>query len=78
MATAQKVRKAIDIDGRELSRGDTVATVNGNVTAKVTDIACEFDDTLFVCLRPVHRPFGKGIWHAADQVQRIAVGKKVD
>lgn len=72
----RKQTKARDMEGRELQRGDTVATVTGNLTAKVTDIAIETDNTMFVCLRPVHQPFSKGIWHAADRVQRVAVAKK--
>lgn len=72
----RKVSKAFDFDGRELRRGDTVATLSGNVTAKITDIAVEADHTYFVCLRPIHRPFGKGVWHAADQVQRIATARR--
>ncbi|MEX0776677.1 MAG: hypothetical protein WD042_13320 [Phycisphaeraceae bacterium] len=65
-----------DFDGRPLQKGDTVATLTGNVTAKVTDIVVDTDSTSFVCLRPVHRPFSRGVWHAADQVQRIATAKK--
>ncbi len=72
----RKSSRALDVDGRELQKGDTVATLTGNMTAKVTDIALEADNTMFVCLRPVHRPFSKGIWHPADQVQRIALAKK--
>ena len=72
----RKTTRAIDIDGREVYRGDTVATLTGNMTAKVMDIASESDNTTFICLRPVHLPFSKGIWHAADQVQRIAAGKR--
>jgi len=73
---AKKTSKTHDVDGRELRKGDTVATLTDNVTAKVTDIVVETDLTSFVCLRPVHRPFSKGVWHAADQVQRIAVAKR--
>ncbi len=72
----RKLNKTMDVDGRELRKGDTVATLSGNITAKVTDIVMESDRTSFVCLRPVHQPFSKGIWHAADQVQRIAVAKR--
>ena len=71
----RKSQRALDIDGREVHKGDTVATLMDHVTAKVMDIAVEADRTSFVCLRPLHRPFSKGIWHAADQVQRIAVAK---
>ena len=72
----RKVNHATDIDGRVVRRGDTVATLTGNLTAKVCDIALETDDTAFVCLRAVHQPFSRGIWHAADQVQRIAAARR--
>jgi hypothetical protein len=70
----RKVKKATDVDGREVQKGDTVATLTGNMTAKVYDIAVE-SDTAFLCLRPLHHPFSRGVWHAADHVQRIATAK---
>ena len=70
----RKVKRAKDCDGRDILKGDTVATLTGNLTAKVCDLAAE-SDIEFVCLRPIHHPFSKGVWHAADHVQRIAVGK---
>ncbi len=72
----RKIAKAKDVDGRSLEKGDTVATLLDNVTAKIADVAVESDDTAFVCLRPAHRPFSKGVWHPADQVQRIGRAKK--
>lgn len=69
-----KVDEAIDIDGREIHKGDVVATITGNLTAKICDIAEDFG-TLFVCLRAVQHPFSKGVWHAADQVQLIKPAK---
>lgn len=66
----KKVKTAEDIDGRELQKGDVVATISGNLTAKVCDLAEEMG-TAFVCLRAVQHPFSKGVWHAADQVQLI-------
>lgn len=71
-----KVAEAIDVDGRELHKGDVVATITGNLTAKICDIAEDFG-TLFVCLRAVQHPFSKGVWHAADQVQLIKPAKPV-
>jgi hypothetical protein len=68
----RKVSKTIDISGREVRKGDTVTTISGNMTGKVCDIAVETDSTMFVCLRAVHMPFSRGIWHAADQVQLVA------
>ncbi len=72
----RKVAKANDVDGRMIRKGDTVATLTGNLTAKVCDIAMETDQTYFVCLRAVHHPFSRGVWHAADQVLRVAGAKR--
>lgn len=66
----KKVKVANDVDGRDLQKGDIVATLSGNLTAKVCDVA-EEGGMGFVCLRAVQHPFSKGIWHASDQVQRI-------
>ena len=70
----RKVKTVRDCDGRKVGKGDTVATLTGNLTAKVCDLASDSDQG-FVCLRPVHHPFSKGVWHASDHVQRIAVAK---
>ncbi len=72
----KKLRKSFDVDGRELYKGDLVATLSGNMTAKVCDVADE-GGTQFVCLRAVQHPFSKGIWHPSDQVQRIKSAKRV-
>jgi hypothetical protein len=72
----RKTSLAKDVDGRDVRKGDTVATINGNLTAKVCDICIETDQTVFVCLRATHQPFSKGIWHAADQVQRIGIARR--
>ena len=66
----KKVKSASDVDGRDLGKGDVVATLSGNLTAKICDLA-EDMDMEFVCLRAVQHPFSKGVWHAADQVQLI-------
>lgn len=66
----KKVKAASDVDGRDLGKGDVVATLSGNLTAKICDLA-EDMDMEFVCLRAVQHPFSKGVWHAADQVQLI-------
>jgi len=66
----KKVKSASDVDERELGKGDVVATLSGNLTAKICDLA-EDMDMEFVCLRAVQHPFSKGVWHAADQVQLI-------
>ena len=70
-----KVDTTYDIDGRELGRGDTVLTISNQETARVCDMAMEFD-TGFVCLRPLHRPYGKGVWHAADRTQLVSKSEK--
>ncbi len=72
----KKLRKSFDVDGRELQKGDLVATLSGNMTAKVCDVADE-GGTQFVCLRAVQHPFSKGIWHPSDQVQRIKAAKRI-
>lgn len=71
----KKVTCVNDVDGRDLHKGDIVATLSGNLTAKVCDLA-EDMETAFVCLRAVQHPFSKGVWHAADQVQLIKASTK--
>ncbi len=71
----KKIKQTEDVDGRELQKGDVVATLSGNLTAKICDVA-EDGGTQFVCLRAVQHPFSKGIWHPSDQVQRIKAAKR--
>lgn len=71
----EKVETTLDVSGRELNKGDTVSTLNGAMTARISDIALE-GDAAFVRLRPVFQPYGPGIWHAADRVVYVAAGKK--
>lgn len=59
---------AVDIDGRELEKGDVVTPIRENVKSKIYDIRVEFG-TPFVQLRPLHLPYAQAIWHAADCVQ---------
>ena len=66
---------AEDVSGRALNKGDTVSTLNGDMTGRISDIAAE-DGTIFVRLRPVHQPYGRGVWHAADRVQYVASGQR--
>ena len=68
----RKLGKTIDFNGQRVQKGDTVATLSGDMTAKVYDIAEDLGAD-FVRLRPVHQPYRSGIWHAADQVLRIKV-----
>ena len=72
----QKMAHAIDISGHNMDKGDTVSTLNGQLTARICDIACDDDEMLFVCLRPIHQPYAKGVWYAADQVMWVSKGRK--
>ncbi|MCC5828204.1 MAG: hypothetical protein JJU36_02040 [Phycisphaeraceae bacterium] len=71
-----KVDSALDVDGDEIQKGDTVASLGDGMTGRVCDISVESDDTAFVRLRPIHSPFGKGVWHAAEHVKRVGAGRK--
>ena len=66
-----KVTNACDVSGQELGKGDTVATLSGDLTAKICDL-CEEGGTHFIRLRPLHQPYGRGVWHPADQTQRLS------
>ena len=61
----------LDVAGTPIQDGDTVVTVNGQSTGKVIDIQRE-EDIHFVCLRPAHQSYGKGVWYASDQVFWVA------
>jgi len=67
----QSIESARDANGQEIYKGDTVATIGDNTSAKVGDL-CEDMGTEFIRLKPLHQPYGKGIWHAADTVIRIS------
>ena len=71
----KKVTTAEDANGRPLEKGDTVTTLNGSTTGKISDLATE-GDTTFVELRPVHQPYGPKVWHAAERVMWVAAAKK--
>ena len=71
----QKPDEAVDYSGRPVKRGDTVATINGQLTARVCDIANN-GETVFVRLRPLHQPYGKGTWHAADRLIWVAAATR--
>ncbi len=72
--TIRKVERVLDVSGRELAKGDTVTTLSGDLTGRVCDMAAEAG-AQFVLLRPAHQPYGPGIWHPADQVNRVAPGR---
>ncbi len=63
---------ALDVAGRALAKGDTVATLNGQTTGRVWEINREDDGTAFVQVRPVHQPYAQAVWHSADQLIWVA------
>lgn len=67
--------KVYDVDGRDVKVGDTVATISGGITAKVCAVMLE-GEAGFVRLRALHQPFSRGVWHAADRVQRLTRARK--
>ncbi|MEX0653629.1 MAG: hypothetical protein WD534_10840 [Phycisphaeraceae bacterium] len=71
----RKIQNARDYSGRTLSRGETVSTLNGYLTARICDIAAD-DGATFVRLRPLHQPYGPGTWHAADRVVWVAAASR--
>lgn len=70
----QKVDTANDYRGRPITTGDTVAILSDNTSARVAEVATEGDQA-FVRLRPLHQPYGKGVWHAADAVVWLSTRK---
>lgn len=70
----RKTTKAHDVSGRAIAVGDTVATVTGDLTGRVSAI-CEENKTEFVCVRPLYRLQGRGEWHAADRLVRLAAAR---
>jgi hypothetical protein len=67
----KRVKLAKDVSGRDLFKGDTVATLNGQVTGRVWELA-EEDGETFVQIRPVYQPYGSAMWYASDQVIWVA------
>ena len=65
------IEEAQDVAGVSILEGDTVATVNGQMSGKVCEARVE-DGMEFVRVRPTHQPYGKGMWYPADQVFRVA------
>jgi hypothetical protein len=63
-----------DVNGLELGKGDMVAPLTGDFKGRVCALKLE-DGAGFVCIRPSHRPYSKGIWYSADHVQRLAIAK---
>jgi len=59
--------KANDVAGHDLKVGDTITSLSGDVTGRISDICMDLETT-FVRVRPMHMSSGRGIWHASDQV----------
>lgn len=66
--------KAIDVNGLEVKRGDVVAPINGDFKGRVCDVRSE-DGLAFICIRPAHRPYSRGVWYPCEHVQRLAAGR---
>lgn len=64
----------VDVNGLEISKGDTVAPLTGDFKGKVCDLKTDLD-TGFVCVRASHRPYSKGVWYASEHVQRLNKAK---
>lgn len=60
----------VDINGLTLGKGDLVAPLLGDTKGKISATKRE-DGMGFVCLKALNRPYSKGVWYAADQVQRL-------
>jgi hypothetical protein len=76
MTTSSSTTRHIhDVDGRPLAKGDTIATLHDNQTARVTEVRYEFE-TGFVRIKPLQHPYSKGEWHAADRVQKIGTSSR--
>jgi hypothetical protein len=71
----RKVAKAHDASGRAVNVGDTVSTINGDFTGKISDIR-EDGEAEFVCVKPLYRAYGRGEWHASDRVVWLATARK--
>ena len=67
----EQIESVPDVAGTPIEKGDTVVAVNGQTTGRVCELSLE-DDLGFVCIRPVHQAYGKGVWYAADQVFWVA------
>ncbi len=63
---------ARDVSGRTLAKGDTVSSVNGQMTGRVWAMQVEDEDLAFVEIKPVHQPYAKSVWYAADQLIWVA------
>mgnify|MGYP006295128519 CR=1 FL=1 len=62
------------VNGLELHKGDTVSPLSDNMSGRISDIRSE-GDMGFICVRPTHKPYSKGVWYAADRVQRLQLAK---
>ncbi|MEM6392845.1 MAG: hypothetical protein AAF797_08750 [Planctomycetota bacterium] len=64
-----------DYQGRDITVGDIVRSLNGEVTGTIKEIAIE-DGEPFVRIRPDHQIGSKGVWHAASRVVFAKHGRK--
>ncbi len=64
----------VDVNGQEIAKGDVVAPLNGDFRGRVSDVKSE-DGEGFVCIRPAHRPYSKGIWYASEHVQWLSAAR---
>jgi hypothetical protein len=71
----RRVKQVPDVSGRLLNKGDTVATLNGQMTGRVWELA-ESDETTFVQVRPVYQPYGQAVWYASEQVIWVATSQQ--
>lgn len=62
---------ALDVSGRPLLKGDTVSSLNGQMTGKIWELRADDDET-FACIRPLHQPYAPATWYAADQLIWVA------
>lgn len=71
----RRIPQANDADGHIVRKGDIVAPIRENFRARVCDIAIE-SDAEFVQLKPVHQPYSRAVWHAAEHVMWLAPAKR--
>lgn len=71
----RKLNSAKDFNERSMHRGDIVTVLSDRTAAKICDIARD-DEATFVRICPLHQAYGKGIWHAADQVVWVSAARR--
>ncbi len=71
LAMPTATEHAADVSGRPLTKGDTVSSLNGQMTGKVWEVQRD-DGEAFVSVRPLHQPYAPATWYAADQLIWVA------